>query len=114
MVSTLYKSFFDNRLYTIFSTGGKENPQTGYQDVEPAFAVIQNSHFFIENSYIYKIKINNDTIFLNLFNKQLFTENQVVNFKLEDEFACDSRTRDCVRNIFKTIQGNIPKEEQDV
>ena len=41
-----YKSFFNNRVFTIFSTGGDKNPQTGYPETEPAFAIIRREAFY--------------------------------------------------------------------
>ena len=49
-----YKSFFNNRVFTIFSTGGDKNPQAGYPEAEPAFAIISGSDLTIENSFLYQ------------------------------------------------------------
>ena len=95
-----YTPFFNDRLFTIFSSGGNENPQTYYSRVEPAFAVIQNGRFFIENSFIYKKTKG----CINLFTKQVYTEKQIINYKLEDEFACDEMACQRVRDVFKMFQ----------
>lgn len=42
-VETGVEEYYDGRLYTIFSTGGENNPDTGYPEViKPAFAIINN------------------------------------------------------------------------
>ena len=53
-----FKSFYDNRLFTIFSTGGNLNDQAGYADVQPAFAIVNaEGNYEIENSYIYRVNV---------------------------------------------------------
>ena len=53
-----YKYWYDNKLLTIFSTGGKNNIQTGYNDVDPCFAIINsNGSIHIESVYSIGLKI---------------------------------------------------------
>lgn len=99
-----YRSFFDNRVFTIFSTGGAENDQTGYPSVEPAFAIIQNERFVIENSYLYRVQKEGSPIVLNLFNKQKYTDKQQEGVKLGDEFECSKEQSDIIRYVFKHIK----------
>lgn len=102
-----YKSFFSDRLFTIFSTGGDENQQTGYPNVEPAFAIIQNKGFSIDNSYIYQKNIDNGRVYVNLFTKQIYTEKQRMNFELEDEFICNESEFRKVKEYFQIITRNL-------
>lgn len=102
-----YHSFFDNRVFTIFSTGGAENNQTGYPSVEPAFAIIQNERFLIENSYIYRLHIDGSPIVLNLFSKQKYTDKQQEGLKLGDEFECSKEQSDIIRSVFKHIKASF-------
>ena len=99
-----YQSFFDDRVFTIFSTGGSENNQTGYPSVEPAFAIIQNERIMIENSYIYKSRKDGKQIVLNLFNKQIYTDKQQEGLSLGEEFECNQEQRDDIRSVFKHIK----------
>lgn len=104
-----YKSFYGNRLYTIFSTGSHENSQTGYPSVEPAFAVIQGNQVFIENSYVYRILKEGTAInVVNLFNKQKYSDKQHENLKLNDEFMCNDEKGKQIREAFKDVQTAFP------
>lgn len=105
-----HQSFFDNRVFTIFSTGGSENDQTGYPTVEPAFAVIQNERFVIENSYIYRLRKDGKQIVLNLFNKQIYTDKQQEGLKLGEEFECNQEQCDFIRSVFKHIKASYLNE----
>ena len=102
-----YCSFFDNKVFTIFSTGGAENDQTGYPAVEPAFAIIQNERFVIENSYIYRLQLDGSPIVLNLFNKQKYTDKQQEGLKLGDEFKCSKEQGNIIRSVFKHIEASF-------
>ncbi len=99
-----YKTFYENRLYTIFSTGNHENSQTGYPSVEPAFAVIQGNQVFIENSYVYKIIKEGTSNVVNLFNKQKYSDKQHENLRLNDEFMCNEEKGKQIREAFKEVQ----------
>ena len=103
-----YKFFYENRLYTIFSTGNHENSQTGYPSVEPAFAVIQGNQVFIENSYVYKIIKEGTINVVNLFNKQKYSDKQHDNLKLNDEFMCNEEKGKQIRETFKEVQTAFP------
>ena len=103
-----YKSFYENRLYTIFSTGNHDNFQTGYPSVEPAFAVIQGNQVFIENSYVYKILIEGTINVVNLFNKQKYSDKQYEYLKLNDEFMCNEEKGKLIREVFKDVQAAFP------
>lgn len=103
-----YKTFYENRLYTIFSTGNHENSQTGYPSVEPAFAVIQGNQVFIENSYVYKIIKEGTSNVVNLFNKQKYSDKQHENLRLNDEFMCNEEKGKQIREAFKEVQTAFP------
>ena len=103
-----YKTFYENRLYTIFSTGNHENSQTGYPSVEPAFAVIQGNQVFIENSYVYKIIKEGTSNVVNLFNKQKYSDKQHENLRLNDEFMCNEEKGKQIRETFKEVQTAFP------
>ncbi len=103
-----YKSFYENRLYTIFSTGNHENSQTGYPSVEPAFAVIRDDQVFIENSYVYKISKEGTINIVNLFNKQKYSDKQHEYLKLNDEFMCNDEKSKQIRDTFKDVQTAFP------
>ncbi len=98
-----YTPFFDDRLFTIFSTGGTENPQTGYPKVQPAFSIIQNDQFIIENSFIYLVRKETGTKNINLLNKQVLTDKQIANFKMSEEFVCDESKCKQLREMFKSM-----------
>ncbi len=105
-----YKSFFEEKLFTLFSTGGAENSQTGYPNVEPAFAIMKNGHLMIENSYIYTIQDGSKLRVVNLFNKQQYTEIQQEGMKLNAEFQCSKETGDYIREIIKTVKASFPSD----
>ena len=102
-----YKAFFGKRLYTLFSTGGEKNPQTGYPNVEPAFAVVQNQNCYFENSYIYQKNIDGKRFFANLFSNIAYTEAQIENCKLNEEFLCDEVTWGKVKSIMKEVRSGF-------
>ena len=106
-----YQSFFDDRVFTIFSTGGSENEQTGYPSVEPAFAIIQNERFVIENNYIYKLKKDGKQIVLNLFNKQQYTDIQKERLRVGEEFESSQEQCDDIRTVFKQMKASFCSEE---
>ena len=99
-----FKSFFGNRLFTLFSTGGEKNPQTGYTSVEPAFAIIQNAGCRFENSFIYRIDNDEKTIFANPFFDIEYSEKHC---KLDDEFRCDEETMKRIDAIARDIRSGF-------
>ena len=99
-----YEPFFNDMLYTIFSTGGEKNSQTNYPKVEPAFAVIKNKSYFIENSFIYQIN-NEDTIeYFNPFCLQKYTSKQIDYYKTNNEFICKKEQFDSIIKLYQTIK----------
>lgn len=105
-----YKSFFGDRLYTIFSTGGDKNPQTGYPEAEPAFAVIQGDNLKIENSFLYQYLEGGNRWAINLFSGQKYHGKETGGFQLAEEFVCDAKHRECLRNTFKEIKKLFPSD----
>ena len=99
-----YKPFFKKQLYTIFSTGGGQNPQTDYHDVEPAFAIIDNEYVLLENSFIYKIKKDFAFEYLNPFSMQKYTSNHADNFMLNKEFICEEDQIVNIQSLFKKLK----------
>lgn len=83
-----FKAFFDNRLFTIFSTGGSQNEQSGYPYYDPAFAVIKGTgDFLIENSYVYKLSICGVVeAICNFYTCKLINGHMAKSFSLNDEF----------------------------
>lgn len=99
-----YEAMFDGRLYTLFSTGGQKNPQTGYPNVEPAMGIVQNKSFDIENSFLYRIrKTDGSMLNVNLMTKQQMTKKQIEQYKLGNEFVCDKTKAKMIRGIFKKL-----------
>ena len=102
-----FTSFFGNRLFTIFSSGGKKNPQTCYPSVEPAFAVIHNRDYIIENSFLYHIRSGGMDTFANLFSNYAFTDRQIEDFNLNEEFVCEETTRHEIKTKLKIIRSSF-------
>lgn len=99
-----FEPFFNERLFTLFSTGGEHNSQTDYSKVEPAFAIIQNELFFIENSFIYQIKNGADVDYINPFCMRRYTSKQIDNYKTSKEFTCEKDQFAVVKKLFQTIK----------
>ena len=61
------EAFYENRLYTVFSTGGTKNPITGYQEVEnPVVAIMGvDGEVRFESLFFKKITINKGYTVLN-------------------------------------------------
>ena len=61
------ESFYNNRLYTIFSNGGTKNPVTGYPDVEnPVIAIMGvDGEVRFESLFFKKVSVNMGYTFLN-------------------------------------------------
>ena len=87
-----YKTYFDGRLISVFSTGGKdlkgnlnENTHSNYVNVSPNILYIDKYEkliksfeiFFDDSDMIYETKINFSNIRLNKTNQELFFENYI-------------------------------------
>lgn len=108
-----YKSFFGNRVFTIFSTGGDKNPQTGYPEVEPAFAIIQGDTLTIENSFLYQCLEGGNRWTVNLFSGQKYVGREAGGFLLSEEFACDAETREHLKKAFIEIKKAFPSDSTE-
>lgn len=98
------KSFFDKRLFTIFSTGGVKNPVTGYPHVEPAFGILQTGCLSLENSYLFQVRTKERMAVVNFFSECEFSEKQTADFDLQREFACGPEESARIREIFKNVK----------
>ena len=105
-----YKSFFNNRVFTIFSTGGDKNPQTGYPEAEPAFAIISGSDLTIENSFLYQCLEGGNRWAVNLFSHQKYYGREAAGFQLSEEFVCNAEEREKQKKAFKAIRGAFPSD----
>lgn len=106
-----YRSFYNDSLFTVFSTGGKENAQTDYHAVEPAFSVIQqNGQLFFENSYLYKVQNNGTYTFINPFSGKTYSEEQVTAFHFENEFVCDTELKEELTIFFLKEKEVFPSD----
>lgn len=114
-VSDGYESFFEERLYTIFSTGGSQNDQAGYADINPAFAVIKgDGSYFIENSFVYKMELLGmlDLVF-NLFSDEIIKRKDAKHCSLNEEFCCSESDALKIAAIFDRIKHgfDVPEDE---
>lgn len=105
-----YKTFFGERLYTIFSTGGDKNPQTGYPEAEPAFAVLQGDNLKIENSFLYQYLEGGNRWIINLFSGKKYYGKDAGGFLLTEEFVCDVKQREYLKNMFIEIKKSFPSD----
>ena len=111
------KAYYHQRLYTVFSTGGENNPQTGYERVHPAFAVIRSDgSYFLESSYVYKLDAHgqlND--YFNPFTHEVVDDNEAGYFCLNSEFFCSRDDAEHVLSVFDTIskEFSLSEEEDD-
>ena len=116
-VSDGYEAFFENRLYTIFSTGGSQNDQAGYGDINPAFAVIKgDGSYFVENIFVYKMELSGVLdLVCNLFSGEIIQGNDAKNCSLNEEFYCSENEALKIETMFAYIkQGfNVPEEETE-
>ena len=112
-----FMSFFDNRLYTIFSTGGTDNDQTGYGNIDPAFAIIHGSgDYFVENSYLYGVHLCSGILKLtcNPFAGSFPGYVSTGDYAINEEFLCDEKTILEIESIFmKVKEGFIFTEEPE-
>lgn len=115
-----FESFFDNRLYTVFSTGGSQNDQAGYFDINPAFAVVKgDGNYFLENSFIYDVGLC-DTIELvcNLFSGEFLNRKASGKCAINDEFFCPEDVALQIEALFAKVRNGFfvpdePEEERD-
>lgn len=116
-VSDGYESFFDDRLYTIFSTGGSQNDQAGYAGINPAFAVIKgDGSYFIENSFVYKMELFGVLdLVCNLFSDEIIKRKDAKQCCLNEEFYCSESDALKIEAMFDQIkQGfNVQEEEPE-
>lgn len=109
-----YEPMFGQRLYTLFSTGGQQNPQTGYPQVEPAIGIIRNDAFDIENSFLYKVRESGGgMVCVNLLTKQKYTEKQIEHYKMGNEFVCTKPQYTPNREIFKRLCADNAQTESE-
>lgn len=114
-VSDGYEAFFGNRLYTIFSTGGSQNDQAGYGDINPAFAVINgDGSYFIENSFVYQMELSGVLdLVCNLFSEEILKGKDVKRCCLNEEFKCTGSDALKIETMFAQIkQGFIMPEDE--
>lgn len=116
-VSDGYESFFDERLYTIFSTGGNQNDQAGYAGINPAFAVIKgDGSYFIENSFVYKMELLGllDLV-CNPFSNEIIKGKDAKHCSLNEEFYCSEIDALKIEALFARIkQGfNVSDNENE-
>lgn len=116
-----YQSFFDDRLYTIFSTGGDQNEQAGYGNINPAFAVVQgDGRYFIENSYIYQAELSGIlNVVCNPFSGDLLGIKAGMRCTVNEEFVCAETTLLQIESIFAQVKEGFtfseePEEEPPV
>ena len=76
------KAFYDDRLYTIFSNGGVDNPDTGYQEViNPVFGIIAtDGSVRFESIYFKKIVMRNG---VSAFHSMLYMEGDANNAAMQ-------------------------------
>ena len=116
-----FESFFDDRLYTIFTSGGAGNEQAGYGNITPAFAVVcGDGRFFMENSYLYRVRISDAfDFFCNPFTGDVLKASSVSRYCLGDEFICDERAISEVESLFVQVKDGFvempeePKEPEE-
>lgn len=109
-----YKAFFGNHIFTIFSTGGEKNPQTGYPEAEPAFAIIHGDNLTIENSFLYQCLEGGNRLAVNLFTNQRYYGKNAGGFQLSEEFVCGTETRESLKKKFKEIRDLFPSDSIEV
>lgn len=109
-----YESFFDERVCTVFSTGGSMNEQTGYPEVEPAFAVIDTDGYcIIENSYLYHVTIEDGVdVFGDLYSGKLMKHREIKQYSLNQEFYCTGEAAMRMESLFNRVKEGFPIEEE--
>ena len=110
-----YTPFYDNRLFTIFSTGGNDNEQSGYVDVQPAFAIIDaEGNYEIENSYIYRVVFSGVIdLIIDLYTEKIIRIQNAGKYALNEEFCCTAQDALEIRALFNNIiKAFTPDEEK--
>lgn len=108
------KSFYDNRLFTIFSTGGSQNEQAGYGDVHPAFAIVNaDGSYEVENSYIYRFTVDGAIdIVGDIYTEEVMGRKAFNKFALNEEFGCSEQDFLQLQAIFADVKkGFTPLED---
>ena len=109
-----FKSFFNGCVCTVFSTGGAMNEQTGYPEVEPAFAIIgHNDYRCIENSFLYHVSIEDEVdVTCNLYSGMSLKRKEAKRYSLHPEFYCTDEKAMQIESLFKKINDGFPLEEE--
>lgn len=109
-----FESFFNGCVCTVFSTGGSSNEQTGYPEVEPAFAIIgTNGYCCIENSFLYHVSIEDEVdVTCNLYSGKSLKHKEAKRYSLHPEFYCTDANALQVESLFKKINDGFPLEEE--
>ena len=109
-----FKSFFNGCVCTVFSTGGATNEQTGYPEVEPAFAIIgPNDYRCIENSFLYHVSIEDEVdVTYNLYSGMSLKHKEAKRYSLHPEFYCTDVEAMHIESLFKRINDGFPLEEE--
>lgn len=109
-----FKSFFNGCVCTVFSTGGATNEQTGYPEVEPAFAIIgPNDYRCIENSFLYHVSIEDEVdVTCNLYSGMSLKHKEAKRYSLHPEFYCTDEKAMQIESLFKRINDGFPLEEE--
>lgn len=109
-----FESFFGDRLFTVFSSGGDGNDQAGYADITPAFAVVcGDGSFFLENSFIYRIEVGEvlDAV-CNLFTGEFLKSRSAAKCSLRDEFVCDEEAAMEIEALFVRMKEGFEPEPE--
>ncbi len=111
-----YTPFYDNQLFTIFSTGGNDNEQSGYADVQPAFAIIDaEGKYEIENSYIYRVVLSGVIdLIIDLFTESIIRIQSAGKYALNAEFCCTAEDALKIRGLFTNMIEAFTTEEEQV
>lgn len=109
-----FESFFDGGVCTVFSTGGAMNEQTGYPEVEPAFAVIGgNGCSCVENSYLYHVSIEDEVdLCCNLYSGKAIKHKEARQYSMNPEFYCSDEVALQTGSLFKSVIEGFPLEEE--
>lgn len=108
-----FESFYENKLYTIFSTGDRKNDQAGYSDVIPAFAVVKgDGGYLVENSYVYRLKAEETEVSFNdFFSDEVLTVKQVEPLSVNEEFTCSEESASHIKAVLEKVKiGFMPKD----
>lgn len=114
-----FESFYNNRLFTIFSTGGNKNDQAGYIDVQPAFAIVNaDGTYEIENSYVYLLNIGDSIdIIADICAEKIKGFKALNKYALNEEFVCSDQEFLRIQSLFtdmnKGFSSNDIEEKQD-